>query len=118
MTDDREFWRAARRFETFHDRDPRKGDVVAAILDAATDWPPDLIGMATAGHHGFLDALRGSTELFTREDLVDAQWRIIEPILGDVTPIYRYRPGTWGPDEAVGMIGTFGPWHDPRPAHR
>jgi len=60
------------------------------------------------------DALRGSTELFTREDLVDAQWRIIEPILGDVTPVYRYHPGTWGPDEAVGMIGEFGPWHDPR----
>jgi nucleotide-binding universal stress UspA family protein len=39
----------------------RKGDVVQAILEAATDWPPDLIGMATAGHHGFLDALRGST---------------------------------------------------------
>ena len=39
----------------------RKGDVVGAILDAAADWPPDLIGMATAGHHGFLDALRGST---------------------------------------------------------
>ena len=39
----------------------RKGDVVQAILDAAADWPPDLIGMATAGHHGFLDALRGAT---------------------------------------------------------
>ena len=42
-----------------------------------------------------------------------AQWRIIEPILGDITPIYRYRPGTWGPDEAVGMSGEFGPWHEP-----
>jgi len=32
-----------------------------ARSDAAADWPPDMIGMATAGHHGFLDALRGST---------------------------------------------------------
>jgi nucleotide-binding universal stress UspA family protein len=39
----------------------RHGDVVEAIVDAATDWQADLIGMATAGHHGFLDALRGST---------------------------------------------------------
>jgi nucleotide-binding universal stress UspA family protein len=39
----------------------RQGDVVQSIIDAAADWPPDLIGMATAGHHGFLDALRGST---------------------------------------------------------
>jgi nucleotide-binding universal stress UspA family protein len=39
----------------------RQGDVVQSIIGAAADWPPDLIGMATAGHHGFLDALRGST---------------------------------------------------------
>ncbi len=38
-----------------------QGDVVGAIVAAATDWHADLIGMPTAGHHGFLDALRGST---------------------------------------------------------
>jgi len=39
----------------------RHGDVVEAIIDVASDWPADLIGMPTAGHQGFLDALRGST---------------------------------------------------------
>jgi nucleotide-binding universal stress UspA family protein len=39
----------------------RKGDPVEAIIAAANDWPADLIGMPTAGHHGFLDVLRGST---------------------------------------------------------
>ena len=39
----------------------RQGDVLDAILDVANDWPADLIGMATAGHRGVLDALRGST---------------------------------------------------------
>lgn len=39
----------------------RHGDVVQAIIDAAADWQPDLIGMPTTGHHGFLDAVRGST---------------------------------------------------------
>lgn len=39
----------------------RKGDPVEAIIDVANDWPADLIGMPTAGHHGFLDAVRGST---------------------------------------------------------
>ncbi len=39
----------------------REGDVVDAILEAAREWPADLIGMPTAGHRGFLDALRGST---------------------------------------------------------
>jgi nucleotide-binding universal stress UspA family protein len=39
----------------------RQGDVVAAIVTAANDWPADLIGMATAGHRNVLDAMRGST---------------------------------------------------------
>jgi nucleotide-binding universal stress UspA family protein len=38
-----------------------QGDVVEAIVKAADDWSADLIGMPTAGHHGFLDAVRGST---------------------------------------------------------
>jgi nucleotide-binding universal stress UspA family protein len=40
---------------------PSQGDVVEAIVKAANDWRADLIGMPTAGHHGFLDGLRGST---------------------------------------------------------
>jgi nucleotide-binding universal stress UspA family protein len=39
----------------------RKGDVLTTLLDAAKEWPADLIAMATAGHQGFMDALRGST---------------------------------------------------------
>lgn len=37
------------------------GDPVDGILNEAIAWQPDLIAMPTAGHHGFLDALRGST---------------------------------------------------------
>lgn len=39
----------------------RSGDVVGAILAAANEAPTDLIAMATAGHQGIFDALRGST---------------------------------------------------------
>jgi nucleotide-binding universal stress UspA family protein len=34
---------------------------VEAIVEAAIELDVDLIGMPTAGHHGVLDALRGST---------------------------------------------------------
>lgn len=37
------------------------GDVTGRILDAADEIHADLIVMGTAGQHGFLDALRGST---------------------------------------------------------
>jgi nucleotide-binding universal stress UspA family protein len=39
----------------------RTGDPVQAIMAAATENEVDLIAMPTAGHDGFLDALRGST---------------------------------------------------------
>jgi len=43
------------------ERTVRDGDVVAQILATAEQGPADLIVMATEGHQGFLDALRGST---------------------------------------------------------
>lgn len=62
------------------------------------------------------DAMNGNSELFTREDIVDAEWRIVNDILGDVTPLYSYSPGTWGPDEAEQLICEDGPWLNPAPS--
>ena len=53
------------RAPEFHDAKNRvvlrHGNVVQTILDAAFEYDADFICMATAGHHGVLDALRGST---------------------------------------------------------
>jgi glucose-6-phosphate 1-dehydrogenase len=57
------------------------------------------------------DAMRGDATLFAREDAVEAEWRVVAPILGDVTPIHEYQPGTWGPTEAARIID--GGWHEP-----
>jgi len=61
------------------------------------------------------DAVRGAGELFGRDDIIDAQWRIVEPILDNVTPVYQYALGAWGPDEALALIGVDGPWQNPKP---
>ena len=60
------------------------------------------------------DAMRGIGELFGRDDIVDAQWRIVEPILDDATPVYPYAAGSWGPDEVEGLIDADGPWRNPQ----
>jgi nucleotide-binding universal stress UspA family protein len=39
----------------------RSGDVVRCILEEEARWGADLLVLATQGHQGFLDALRGST---------------------------------------------------------
>jgi glucose-6-phosphate 1-dehydrogenase len=62
------------------------------------------------------DAMKGDATLFAREDSVEAAWRVVEPILGDVTPIHRYERGTWGPSEAGRIISRSGAWHLPTAA--
>jgi glucose-6-phosphate 1-dehydrogenase len=60
------------------------------------------------------DALHGDQSLFASEEAIEAQWRIVQPILGDVTPVHEYEPNTWGPAEAAKMIEDDGGWFDPR----
>jgi len=61
------------------------------------------------------DAMRGNDDLFGREDVVDAQWRIVQPILENPPPPEEYAPGTWGPEAAQALIGADGPWRNPKP---
>jgi glucose-6-phosphate dehydrogenase-like protein len=59
--------------------------------------------------------MHGIGDLFGRHDIVDAQWRIVEPILGEIAPPIPYEQGSWGPDEANQLIGPDRPWHNPLP---
>jgi glucose-6-phosphate 1-dehydrogenase len=61
-----------------------------------------------------LDAMRGDATLFTRDDEVEAQWRIIDPILeswgkGD-PPLAEYVAGTAGPAEADDLLAPGHRW--------
>jgi glucose-6-phosphate 1-dehydrogenase len=61
------------------------------------------------------DAIRGDPTLFVREDGVEASWRVVDPILGNVTPVHEYEPNTWGPTEADQVIAGDGGWWNPQP---
>ena len=58
-------------------------------------------------------ALDGDRWLFARQDTVEAAWRVVDPVLDDVTPVHRYAPGTWGPKEADALLPDGEAWHDP-----
>jgi glucose-6-phosphate 1-dehydrogenase len=75
---------------------------------AANDMPPyeRLLG----------DATKGDTSLFARQDSVEAAWRILDPVLRNVTPIHEYEPNTWGPTAVAGTIEPKGGWYDPKPS--
>jgi glucose-6-phosphate 1-dehydrogenase len=59
------------------------------------------------------DAMDGDATLFAREDEVEEAWRIVDPILGDATPVHPYQPGTWGPPQADALAADVGGWHAP-----
>ena len=61
------------------------------------------------------DAMHGIGDLFGRQDIVDAQWRIVDPVLDEVALPITYEQGSWGPEEANELIGPDGPWHNPKP---
>jgi glucose-6-phosphate 1-dehydrogenase len=58
------------------------------------------------------DAMDGDAELFARQDGVEAQWRIVDPILGNVVPVAEYAQGTW-PDAAEKLAAPVGGWRNP-----
>jgi len=59
------------------------------------------------------DAMAGDGTLFAGQDGVEAAWAVVQPILGLVTPVHNYQPGTWGPPEAeeltAGICGCDSP---------
>ena len=59
------------------------------------------------------DAMRGDPTFFAREDGVLAAWEVVDPVLGDATPVHPYDPGTWGPPEADALIKGADSWHAP-----
>ena len=60
-----------------------------------------------------LDAMQGDPMLFTRRDEVEAQWRVVEPILeawesGDAPEFPNYAAGSSGPEGAARLMARRG----------
>jgi glucose-6-phosphate 1-dehydrogenase len=58
-------------------------------------------------------ALKGERYLFARQETVEAAWRVVQPVLGDVVPALPYAKGTWGPARADSLVPGGETWHDP-----
>lgn len=59
------------------------------------------------------DAMLGDATLFAREDYVEEAWRIFDPVLKSDTPVYEYKPGTWGPSQVEEKLVPEDGWHNP-----
>ena len=53
-------------------------------------------------------AMVGQTVRFTRQDTVEEQWRIMQPLLDAPPPVHAYAPGSWGPEAASAFVAGHG----------
>src|SRR5467141_2185246 len=60
------------------------------------------------------DAMHGDATLFAREDYVEEEWRIVDPLMKDAPPVHEYEPGTWGPKEVDSRVAPPGGWQNPK----
>ena len=58
-------------------------------------------------------ALTGDRWLFASQETVEAAWRVVDPVLGNVVPVHPYARGTWGPDQATTLLPPAESWYDP-----
>jgi glucose-6-phosphate 1-dehydrogenase len=69
-------------------------------------------GLPEAYERLILDAMRGDATLFTREDEVEEQWKLVDAIVGpwkrDRPSFPNYEAGTWGPRVADELLHRDG----------
>jgi glucose-6-phosphate 1-dehydrogenase len=58
-------------------------------------------------------ALVGNSARFTRQDGVEEQWRIMQPLLDSPPPVHPYAQGSWGPEAADSLLAGHAGWHGP-----
>jgi glucose-6-phosphate 1-dehydrogenase len=63
-------------------------------------------------------ALVGDSSHFTRQDMVEESWRIVQPLLDFPPELHSYEQGSWGPPEAEKLATGFGAWRGPWPAQK
>ncbi|HTZ64462.1 MAG TPA: glucose-6-phosphate dehydrogenase [Solirubrobacteraceae bacterium] len=60
-----------------------------------------------------LDAMRGDSQRFTRQDGIEECWRVMAPLIESPPPVHPYAPGSWGPEEGERLVAGYGAWHGP-----
>jgi glucose-6-phosphate 1-dehydrogenase len=61
----------------------------------------------------FHDALAGDHTLFTREDVVEEMWRVLQPLIDQPPAVIPYERGSWGPPQADDLLRGHAAWQLP-----
>ena len=58
-------------------------------------------------------AIVGDSGRFKRQDVVEENWRIMQPLIDNPPPVHAYAPGSWGPAIASTLVADHGGWQGP-----
>jgi glucose-6-phosphate 1-dehydrogenase len=58
-------------------------------------------------------AMVGDSARFKRQDTVEQNWRVMQPLVDAPPPVHDYAKGTWGPAAADALLAGHGRWHEP-----
>ena len=58
-------------------------------------------------------AIVGDSGRFKRQDMVEENWRIMQPLIDDPPPVHPYAQGSWGPAIASTLVADHGGWQGP-----
>ena len=94
--------------------DAKRGEATAPERITMDMEFADQGGEGATPYEVLLDAaMRGDAKRFTRQDSVEEQWRILQPLLDAPPPVHPYAKGTWGPGAADKLPHACGGWHGP-----
>jgi glucose-6-phosphate 1-dehydrogenase len=57
------------------------------------------------------DAMAGDATLFARQDVVEAAWKVVDPVIHGPSDLFEYEPGSWGPPQADKLVAGVGGWN-------
>lgn len=92
----------------------RPGDrIVTGPTVLSVDYE-DVFGRRTDAYERLLaEAIAGDHGLFSRQDVIDEAWRIVEPALTLPGAPLPYAQGSWGPSQADRIPAGVAAWHHP-----
>ncbi len=88
------------------------GKMVGQPVELSVVAQPDT-GRLDAYERLLGDAMAGDGTLFSRQDAVEAAWRIVDPVIHGESELYEYEPGSWGPRQADRLVAEVGGWNMP-----
>ncbi|MBX7161582.1 MAG: glucose-6-phosphate dehydrogenase [Acidimicrobiia bacterium] len=92
-------------------------DIVTEPVELAIDYESTIGSRMDAYARLLFDASEGDARRFSRQDAVEAQWRVVDAVLDLGGEPLLYERGSWGPEPAAAVPGKQGwvPLHSGAP---